>query len=108
MTNNPRYPQRDRRVSEMSCPMSIVCISAGSGLAGRDERPIITTSEQQKHCREAFSMRPLGVMFHHFHDRVPPCGQGPLSADALSRMIKSTGPGRILSAREFLWRSQND
>jgi peptidoglycan/xylan/chitin deacetylase (PgdA/CDA1 family) len=53
-----------------------------------------------------------GIMFHHFHGGPPgashAAGQGSLSADALTRMIQSLGPQRILPAREFLFRSQHN
>jgi peptidoglycan/xylan/chitin deacetylase (PgdA/CDA1 family) len=50
-------------------------------------------------------MQPHGIMFHHFHDRRHPAGQGSLSADELAEMILHLGPERILPAREWLARA---
>lgn len=47
-------------------------------------------------------------MFHHFHDRVHPAGQGSLSGDELARLIESIGPSRILPAHEFLFRANHN
>ncbi|HEX3356210.1 MAG TPA: polysaccharide deacetylase family protein [Tepidisphaeraceae bacterium] len=51
-------------------------------------------------------MGPQGVMFHHFHDRVHPVGQGSISGAELERLIESIGRHRILPACEYLWRAQ--
>ncbi|MBI3434479.1 MAG: polysaccharide deacetylase family protein [Proteobacteria bacterium] len=42
------------------------------------------------------------VMFHHFCDSRHPRGQGAISADELAGLINWLGPGRILSANDWL------
>ncbi len=50
-------------------------------------------------------MRPHGLMFHHFHDRRHPAGQGSMSASQLAEMIHFVGRKRILDAREWMQRA---
>jgi peptidoglycan/xylan/chitin deacetylase (PgdA/CDA1 family) len=52
-------------------------------------------------------MAPYGVMFHHFHSRIHPAGQGSISEEQLERVIESIGPDRILDAREFIFRARH-
>ena len=49
-------------------------------------------------------MQPHGIMFHYFHDRRHPAGQGSLSADDLANLLRHIGPERILPARSWLQR----
>lgn len=51
---------------------------------------------------KAKAMQPHGIMFHHFHDRRHPAGQGSLSADDLAEIIRFLNPDRILRARRWL------
>ena len=48
------------------------------------------------------SMRPHGIMFHHFHSAGHAQGQGSLSADELAAIIEQVGPSRILPARQWV------
>jgi len=48
------------------------------------------------------SMRPYGVMFHHFHGPGHPAGQGSIDADQLAMLIEFIGPQRIRPARAWL------
>jgi len=50
-------------------------------------------------------MQPHGIMFHHFHDRRHPRGQGAISRDDLRRLIDYVGQDRILPAREWMRRA---
>jgi peptidoglycan/xylan/chitin deacetylase (PgdA/CDA1 family) len=50
-------------------------------------------------------MQPHGIMFHYFHDRHHPAGQGSLSADELAELIRFLGRERILPARRWLDRA---
>ena len=50
--------------------------------------------------------RPHGIIFHHFHGKGHPQGQGSLSETELELMIEWLGQNRILNADEFLSRAQ--
>lgn len=41
------------------------------------------------------------IMFHHFHDRRHPAGQGAISADEFDRLLDFVGVDRILPAKEW-------
>lgn len=45
------------------------------------------------------------IMFHHFHGRGHPIGQGSISADELRALLARLDPQRILAAREFARRA---
>jgi len=47
-------------------------------------------------------------MFHHFHDRWHPRGQGSISADDFVRLIDDVGRDRLLPAKEWLARARVD
>ena len=53
-------------------------------------------------------MRPHGVMFHYFHDHRHPAGDGALSADELTEIIRHLGPERILRASRWLQHALDD
>lgn len=44
----------------------------------------------------------VGIMFHHFYDKVHPCGQGAISANQLDRLISLVGRQAILHPQEWL------
>ena len=50
-------------------------------------------------------MQPHGIMFHYFHDRRHPAGQGAISGDDLAGLLRSLDPRRILPARRWLERA---
>jgi len=51
-------------------------------------------------------MNPHGIVFHHFYDEKHWAGRGAISSNQLSEMIEYLGPDRILSAKEWLERTQ--
>ena len=51
-------------------------------------------------------MAAYGIMFHHFHDAHLPKGQGAISAEELTELIKYVGRDRIIPAKEWMRRAQ--
>ena len=45
---------------------------------------------------------PYGVMFHHFHGRGHPVGQGSISASDLESIIRRLGRQNILDAADWM------
>jgi peptidoglycan/xylan/chitin deacetylase (PgdA/CDA1 family) len=50
---------------------------------------------------------PHGLMFHHFHDRRHPRGQGAIDATCFEAVLTRTGLGRFLPAGEFMRRAMS-
>ena len=51
-------------------------------------------------------MAAYSIMFHHFHDAHLPKGQGAISAEELTELIKYVGRDRIIPAKEWMRRAQ--
>lgn len=51
---------------------------------------------------------PYGVMFHHFYDGTQATGQGAITPDELQKIIDFCGKDNLISAQEWMARSERD